>query len=122
MTDKPSRPLALLRVLDAVNYWNDFEEEEGLPKLPEPSGTSEIVADTRVAAYVARTLDVPAWFAYECVAGEPVKGVRAIRDWILSKQTEDDYDPARMLYLYARKHGHEVDSDALREAREEMGS
>ena len=122
MTDKLSRPLALLRLLDAVSYWNKLEEEEGLPKIPEPSGTSEIVADARVAAHVGRTLDVPAWFAFECVVGEPVKGVRAIRDWILSKQTEDDYDPAQMLYRYARKHGHEVGSDSLEAAREEMAS
>ena len=119
MTDIPSRSLALLRVLDALEHWNSFEEEEGLPKIPEPSGTGEIVADARVAAHIARSLEVPAWFVFECVVGEPVKGVRAIRDWILSKKDEDGYDPARLLYLYARKHGHEVDADSLKEAREE---
>jgi hypothetical protein len=106
---------ALLRVLDAHDAWERATGE----KLPDPENTGEIKADAQACGLMARQMEVPAWFAWECLREAPLKEARGIRDWVLQGAETDDYDPIRQLYRYARKRGREVDEETYAEAQAE---
>ncbi len=95
-------PLALLDYLDALAAWNAFLGHR--EREPEPEGTRGITVDGAAAERLSGQLGVPLLLVRACLVGVPVKQARAARDWILSHESEEDYDPALLLFRYANKH------------------
>jgi hypothetical protein len=98
-----SQSLALLECLDAIDHFNSFSEPH--EREPEPQGTKGITVDVATAERLAEQLCVPERLARFCLMGRPVKQARALRNWMLSKQGERDYDAAQILKRWTNAHG-----------------
>jgi hypothetical protein len=102
MTRRPTEPVALLNLLDALDDFNRVTTASH-PE-PEPEGTGGVLCDALVCSVVAAQLDLPMWVVVEVARDRwPVKKLKKARDWISQHLDADEDDRRRMLRGYGQQ-------------------